>query len=462
MCYSQVSLPEVLLLSSNLRASSFVCLFRAESLTGSWPLEPGSAEDTWVLDAGVDELKRGVVAELVDSVVVGRGADWLGCFWLGDDSCDFNWSCTVIAGVRLLGATLVDVQLDFAVVALVGEVLPSWLCDVVLLVGVEWPGGVSWVGTVLPADWLAEATLADNWLPCPLGSAWSLWNVLGVDWLLIGRLFPDKLWALFADWRTGAASDCTTWFEGWLGVDVVPDWLDFLLLAEGWIVAVPCLVGWRFDAVLLGLLVASVLAADWSSSTVLAGDLVVDGAEGESDSLDVWTDDGRLGCVVVVDGDWLVWAVLPDDWLSNCSGGVGLLCGWSDSVVVVELFLGETVPDRVWLGDWPEPWSQGDGVVLPVSLWPVNFRSETAGWPTCESPMDSAAAVGFSVCLKKNKQNNSYTQSRCGQKLTIVLQCFKASMAKYLLCNQKANEAGTTDDVHWCSQYLDFPVTSWY
>lgn len=57
---------------------------------------------------------------------------------------------------------------------------------------------------------------------------------------------------------------------------------------------------------LLGLLVASVSAADWLGCTALAGDLVDDGAEGVNNSLDDWTDDARLVCVVVVDSDLLV------------------------------------------------------------------------------------------------------------------------------------------------------------
>lgn len=249
----------------------------------------------------------------------------------------------MIAAVWLFGATLVDIRLDFAVVALLddwlcrvsfvcdwpSEVLPSWLCNVV------WPGVVSWVGTVLPADWLREAALVDDWLPCPGESVCFLWKVLAGDWLVIGGLFPDKSWAAFvADWLTGTASDWlvwTMWFKGWLGVIVVLDWWGTLLLAEGWILGVPCLVGWWFDAVLLGLFVASVLAADWLGCTVLVGVLVDDGAEG--DSLDVWTDDARLVCVVGVDGDWLVWAILPDDLPSDCNGGVGILCDWTVFVV---------------------------------------------------------------------------------------------------------------------------------
>lgn len=78
MCaYSHMTLPGVLLLSSNLRASSFICRLSAESLTGSWPLEPGGAEDNRLLDVGVDELKRDVVVELAAAVVVGDEADWL-------------------------------------------------------------------------------------------------------------------------------------------------------------------------------------------------------------------------------------------------------------------------------------------------------------------------------------------------------------------------------------------------
>lgn len=91
---------------------------------------------------------------------------------------------------------------------------------------------------------------------------------------------------------------------------------------------------------LLGLLAASVLAADRLGCAVLAGDLVDDDAVGVSGAfaaivVDDWTDDPWLVCVVVVDGDWLVRAKLPDDWPSGCDG-TGLLCDWTNGVLVVE------------------------------------------------------------------------------------------------------------------------------
>lgn len=125
------------------------------------------------MDTSVDEFESGVVAEFADAVVAGIGADWLTRIGLGDkDWSDFKSSCIMMAGVWLFGAALVNVQLDFSVVAVVGD----WLCRVSL--ACNWPSEVE---AVLPADWLGEAALVDDWLPCPAESAWILCKALAGD-----------------------------------------------------------------------------------------------------------------------------------------------------------------------------------------------------------------------------------------------------------------------------------------
>lgn len=93
----------------------------------------------------------------------------------------------MLAGAWLFGVALVADQLDFAVVALVGD----WLCRVSF--ARDWTDGV-WIvgGSLLGTDWLGEAALVDDWLPCPVELAWFLCKALVGDRLALGRSFPDK------------------------------------------------------------------------------------------------------------------------------------------------------------------------------------------------------------------------------------------------------------------------------
>lgn len=156
---------------------------------------------------------------------------------------------------------------------------------------------------------------------------------------------------------------------------------------------------------LLGLLPASVVAADWSGCAVLPADLVDDDDAGSvNDSftgvvVDDWAADVAPVGAVVVDGDFLAGAP-PAVWLSGCEG-TGLLRVWSDGLLVVESFLGDTVPDN--------------GLALEEVgvfsvLLRVTFRLDAAVGPTSEGPMGSAAAGGFGMCLKGSKQIKGYTQ----------------------------------------------------